>query len=161
MKIAEQTPDRLVIHVDDLAFARALLGLFIVCAGTAVVIYLNDPRPTDTDRFWGALFGAVFFLVGFLAVYERAKFVFDRATHELVWQRRRAFTKRSGNIRFEQIRDVVIQTTGSQVNPKQRLTLLVSPDEELPLSVAYAPGASGSNVELRKRIQQFIEQAGA
>jgi hypothetical protein len=157
VKISEQTSDRLVIEAGGVGFARALLVLFIVAAGAAAALYVYDPRATNTDRFWGTLLSAVLFLVAFLAVYERAKFVFDRASRELLWHRRRAFTNRSGRIPFEQIRGVVIQTTGSRVNPSKRVTLLVPPDEEIPLSVGYAPDPSGSHAKLQETIQQFIE----
>jgi hypothetical protein len=157
VKISEQTTDRLVIEAGGVGFARALLVLFIVAAGAAAALYVYDPRATNTDRFWGTLLSAVLFLVAFLAVYERAKFVFDRSSRELLWHRRRAFTYRSGRIPFEQIRGVVIQTTGSRVNPSKRVTLLVPPDEEIPLSVGYAPDPSGSHAKLQETIQQFIE----
>jgi hypothetical protein len=157
VKISEHTKDRLVIEVSARGFARALLVLSIVSVGAAGAVYLYDPRATNTDRLWGTLLSAVLFLLAFLAVYERAKFVFERATREVLWHRQRAFTNRSGKIPFEQIRGVVMQSTGSRVNPSKRVTLLVVPDDEIPLSVAYAPDPSGAYAKLQETIRQFIE----
>jgi hypothetical protein len=156
VKITEHAKDRLVIEAGAVGFARALLVLFIVSAAAAAAFYLYDPRATNTDRFWGTLAAAVLFLVGFLAVYERAQFVFNRATRELLWHRRRAFTNRSGKVPFAQIRGVVMQTTGNRINPSKRVTLLVPPDEEIPLSVGYAPDPSGSYTKLQETIEQFM-----
>ena len=156
MKIAEKTESRLVVEVSDLVFARALLILFIVFLGAGATMYLYDSRAPGSERLWGTLLAAVLFLVAFLAVYERATFVFDRTTRELVWERRRALIHRSGKIRFDQIRDVVMQRTGTRVNPKKRVTLLVSPGGEIPISVAYAPDPGGSFSALQEAIKQFV-----
>src|SRR5688572_25575566 len=103
MRIAEQTSDRLIVEAGDPAFARILLALAVVFAAVAAVMFVALPRAWRAESFQGAVLGAVLFLIGFLAVFERATFVFDRAGRTLTWRRRRAFTARSGLVPFQHI----------------------------------------------------------
>ena len=157
MKIAEQTSDRLIVEAGDPAVARILLALAVVCVGVAAVMVFALPRAWRAESVLGVVLAAVLFLGGFLAVFERATFVFDRAARTLTWRRRRAFSTRSGRVPFQQIREVVLQTSvaSGTVNPKRRVALLL-PAEELPLSVAYAPDVSGSARALVETIRKVI-----
>lgn len=156
MKIAEKTRDRLVVKAGDQTFAWLLLALAGGCLGIAGVIYFVNPRAASSESFQGTLLAAGLFLIGFLALFEQAIFIFDRKTRQLTWRRRRAFSNRSGTVPFDQIQAVISQTSLER-NPKQRIALVL-PGKELPLSVAYAPDAGGSALELAETIRQFLDK---
>ena len=156
VRIAAQTGDTLVVEAGDPAFARILLALSGICLGVAAVMLFAFARPWHTESFRGVVLGAVLFLAGFVAVFERATFEFDRAAGTLTWRRRRAFTTKSGLVPLREIREVVLQTAiGNAVNPKRRIALIL-PGSELPLSVGYAPDADGAARGLVEDIQRFI-----
>jgi len=157
MKIADQTSDRLIVEAGDPAFARILLALALVCACVTAVMFFVVPQAWRAESFQGVALAAVLFVIGYLAVFERATFIFDRAARTLTWRRRRAFATRSGLVPFQQIREVVLQTSMSAgvVNPKRRVALLLL-GEELPLSVGYAPDVSGSAHALAETIRKVL-----
>src|SRR5688572_1747222 len=143
MRIVDESHEKLIVEAGDRAFAGILLALTLGCVAVAAVALFALPNAWGVESFQGVACAAVLFLAGFIAIFERATFVFDRATRTLTWQRRRAFTATSGSVPFEQIREVVLQTgIGNAINPKRRVALLLA-DGELPLSVAYATDVSG------------------
>ena len=156
MKIAEKTRDRLVVKAGDQTFAWLLLALAGGCLGIAGVIYFVNLRAISSEGFQMALLAACLFLVGFLALFEQATFIFDRKTRQLTWRRRRVFSNRSGIVPLDQIQAVISQTNLER-NPKRRLALVL-PGEELPLSVAYAPDPGGVSLELAETIRQFLDK---
>ena len=64
---------------------------------------------------------------------------------------------RAESVRCEQIREVVLQTSpgSSRANPKRRVALLLG-EQELPLSVGYAPDVSGAAHALVQTLTRFI-----
>ncbi|NUQ63651.1 MAG: hypothetical protein HUU20_14335 [Pirellulales bacterium] len=160
MKIVEKTEDRLVIEAGDPVFAWVLLALCVASALTAAIKYLAQPHAISTESFQGLVAAAILFQVGFVAVFERATFVFDQAERTVDWRRLRIFTRRSGLVHFEEVRDVVAQTNGSPragKSCKWRIALVLA-EEEIPLSVAFAPDRSGSHRALAETIREFIGQ---
>ncbi len=98
-------------------------------------------------------------LVGFLAIFERSTFVFDRDRRQLCWERQRAWGKRSGVEAFEDIRSVATpRPLGDDGTPSRRVVLLLK-EQELPLSIGYAPDPDGACLLLADTIRQFIGEA--
>jgi hypothetical protein len=102
MKVVQKTDYSLLVKSDDLAFAGLFFVCFIVFAVLAAVQYFSYPGAFHSESFQGAVGAALTGLVGFLALFERSTFVFDRGLRVVRWQRQRALRRRSG----------VVQTTG-------------------------------------------------
>jgi hypothetical protein len=157
MKVVDRSSARLVVETGDRAFPEVLVALALGCAAVAAVMLFALPDAWRLDSFQGVACAAALFLAGFVALFERATFVFDRATRTLTWRRRRAFSAASGSMPFRHIREVVLQTAiGNAINPKRRIALLLA-DGELPLSVGYAPDVSGAARALADAIRAAIE----
>ena len=158
MKIVERSKNRLVIEAGDARFAWLLAAL---CAGSAVwaaLICIQRPSAIDSERVLGLIAASAIFLAGFLALYERARFVFDRSTRSLQWRRRRAFGSRSGNVPFDRIQAVLAQVTVSgkgSTHPKWRLALGLD-GEQLPVSVGYVPDGSAYTLSSSETVRRFI-----
>jgi hypothetical protein len=158
VKIVEQSEERLVIEAGDARFAWLLAAL---CAGSAVwaaVICAQRPSAIATERVLGLIAGSGIFLIGFLALFERARFVFDRTTRSLRWRRRRALGTRCGSVAFDRIRAVLAQVTVSGkggTHPKWRLALGLD-REQLPVSVAYVPDGSAYVLSMSETVRRFI-----
>ncbi|MGH8663758.1 MAG: hypothetical protein ACREUX_05780 [Burkholderiales bacterium] len=158
MKIVEHNRDRLVIEAGDARFAWLLAAL---CAGSAVwaaAICIQRPSAIGSERVLGLIAGSGIFLAAFLALFERARFVFDRRARSLQWRRRRALGTRAGSVPFEQIRAVLAQVTvsgKSGTHPKWRLALGLD-REHLPVSVAYVPDGSAYTLSLSETVRRFI-----
>jgi hypothetical protein len=159
MRIVLQRGDRLIVEVGDPGFARVLVVLSGVSLIAAAIVLFAVPRGWRAESFQGLVLGAVLFLGAFVAVFERATFDFDRAARRLTWRRRRIFGSRSGSVPFEQIREVVLQTSpaSSHANPKRRVALLLE-ERELPLSVGYAPDVGGAARALVETLTRFVKQ---
>ena len=158
LKIVEQGKERLVIEAGDHRFAWLLLALAIGMAGWAAVLVLERPGAIATERVLGLALGSAIFLTGFLALYERARFVFERSTCALTWRRRRAFGRRSGRVAFGRIGAVLAQVTTSgkgSTQPKWRLALSID-GELLPISVAYVPDGSAFVLGMTEIVRRFI-----
>lgn len=158
MRIVQQSGERLIVEVGDPGFARVLVALSGVSAIAAAIVLFAVPQGWRADSFQGLVLGAVLFLAAFVAVFERATFDFDRAARRLTWRRRRVFGSRSGSVPFEQIREVVLQTSpgSSRANPKRRVALLLA-EQELPLSVGYAPDVGGAAHALAQTLTRFVD----
>jgi hypothetical protein len=158
VKIVERSEDRLVIEAGDARFAWLLAALGAGSAVWAAVICSQQPSAIASERVLGLIGGSAVFLVGFLALFERARFVFDRRNRSLQWRRRRAFGTRSGTIAFDRIEAVLAQVTVSgkgSTHPKWRLALGLE-REQLPVSVAYVPDGSAYTLSLSETVRRFI-----
>lgn len=159
MRIVEQTPSSVTIEVNESGFALVLKALVLLCVFSAAFVYFGDATPKSSERFWGLLSGAGLFLIGGLAVYERATFRFDAQRQTLTWTRRRSFSQHGGTVPFEKIVRVSSRTLGNPVNPKRRLVLELV-DGELPLSSAYIPGQSTLQDAVRESIEVVMKWDG-
>ena len=158
MNVAEQSAGRLVVEAGDHRFAGVLLALCIGFAAWAVVLGLQRPGAITAERALAPMLGSAIFLAGFLALYERARFSFERSTRTLTWRRRRAFGTRSGRVAFDRIDAVLTQVTTSgkgSTQPKWRLALFIE-GEALPVSVAYVPDGSARLLSLAETIRRFV-----
>ena len=157
-KIIQQSDNRLVIETDALPLARLFLIGGIVCAVIAALKFFVQHHPTSNESFQGLIGVTAMCVIAFLALYEQSVFVFDRARRLVQWQRRRAFGKKSGEARFEEIQAVIAQRPiGDDGTPSRRVALLTT-KRELPLSVAYAPDTDDACVRLAEQIREFIGQ---
>jgi hypothetical protein len=158
--ITEESRRKLVIQAGDAAFARLLFAASALCVAVAAGLYLLHPHAATTERLQGLAASAGVFLVAALGLFERATFVFDGDARTLSWQRRRAFTTSGGTLAFDAIRDVASKTFGpggeARVNPRRRVVLVLA-QEELPLTVAYAPDPSGAFRALATQIRRFLD----
>src|SRR5581483_1031621 len=134
-KVFQQSDHTLIVETDSATFAKLCLFGGGVCAVSAAVKFLSQPHPFDNESFVGLLAGAVIGLLLFLVVFEQNVFVFDRTRRVVRWQRRRAFSKKSGETPFAEIQAVVAQRPiGDDGVPSRRVALL-TPGQELPLSL--------------------------
>lgn len=151
MRITEDTAERLTIQIDESRFAWGLIGVSLLCTVWIGVILATGRFNQNTERFWGLTCGALMFLFGGMAIFERSSFVFDKRSRELSWSRLYMFRKKSGRVPFDLIKDVVSRTLAPRVNPSRRLVLVLK-EGELPLSIAYAPSVTELHDEVRTKI---------
>ncbi len=138
-RIVEHSKDRLIVETGDPGFMRLLMLCASACILVAVGMVLTSSKVWRTEAFHGVLLAAAFFILIFLFLFERSVFVFDCTIGRLAWRKRRAFFSAGGDIMFQTIKDVVIQTSiGGPANPKRRIALLCA-EGELPLSASFAP----------------------
>jgi hypothetical protein len=78
MKIVQETAQSLIVKSNGLVLAGVFLAGFIVFGAMAVVKYFSQPGAIHGESFQGAVGAALTGLIGFLAVFERSTFVFDR-----------------------------------------------------------------------------------
>jgi hypothetical protein len=158
VKIVENSDQRLVIEAGDALFAVVLAALALGFGAWAAAILIQRPGAIATERVIGLLGGSGVFLVAFLALYERARFEFDRRRRMLTWRRRRVTGTRSGSVSFDRIRAVLVQVTVSGrtgTHPKWRLALALE-REVVPISVAYAPDGKAEVLGLSETVRRFI-----
>ncbi len=142
-KIVEHSKDRLIVETGDPEFMRLLMLCAAVCILVAICMVLTLSKAWRMEVFQGVLLAAAFFILIFLILFEHSVFIFDCATSRLAWRKRRAFSLAAGDIKFQEVKDVLIQTSiGDPANPKRRIALLCA-EGELPLSASYAPDPGG------------------
>ena len=135
-KITKDDADVLVIEV----FSRMAVG-----SGFAALFFIFYPllqrfpaTPLSEERRIGFIGAAVTCGLIYLALYEKARFVFDSKTRRLTWRRRRSLSSRHGTVPFDAIDQVVLRSCigNSRYAPKERVVLLTR-EGEFPLSIAY------------------------
>ena len=125
-----------VIHDDS----RWSTWFLIIGLGfLAFALFNHMKHPPDPERSKGCLGAASIFILTFLAAFERSVFVFNSRRRMVEWTRRRALSRRSGNIPFGEVQAVVAQSTmgesGAASIPSRRIVILTK-GKELPLSVS-------------------------
>lgn len=122
--------------------------------------------PTIRDALQGSfnvthstpLIGTALFLLGFLAVYERARFAFDPRLGVVRWSRKRCWWSREGSLPFSRVQSVVLQTSlgSTAVCPSYRIALITD-QGELPLTIAYAAGKQQGYESVAAKIRTFLD----
>lgn len=154
--IVVDSPDRLVVKVrSPLQSVSGLVGLAFL-AWLAVHWLAHNP---NTNRFIG-LIGASATCLLFALFSESGDFAFDGATSRLSWTRRSGIMRRSGNVPFSEIEQVVVRTAlgSSSAYPSERICLLTR-SGELPLTMSYSP--SRKHAEHAERLRAFLGLTGS
>jgi hypothetical protein len=165
MKVVRRDVDRLVLDSDSRALDRLLLAVAIAMAAVAATRYLQLAHPFGNESFQGAAAAGLLALVGFVGVFERSRFEFNRASGDFHWRQRRAFWERSGKIALSAIRHVVIQnpigavTRTPPLGPgvrSRRICVITDGREEIPLGISYVPDPDSRLLELAGEIRTFL-----
>lgn len=156
MRVHRPTDEVLSVKTDDSPFALLWLTVAALCAAWGAYLFFTVRSAWNRENFQGAVCGAVTGIIGFLALYERGEFTFDRGKRTFFWHRRRALRQRSGVVPFDDIRSIVVQTPiGDDGVPSRRVTV-VTESGEVPLTLAYMPDADGRIRSLAESLQKFV-----
>jgi|SRR5580700_5967598 hypothetical protein len=146
MHIARQTPQELVVvagtrWVSAICAAAALFTLYFV-------ITRHEPK--------GFLLAA-FFLLFALIMDLRKTFTFDARQRIVRWQGRKVFNSESGEIPFDDITEIRMETSraGARDVPIYRLTIITS-QATIPMAYGYS-GDGDRYSSLRGQILDFVK----
>jgi len=155
MRIYEDADFRLVVTDSSIGLSVVLFA----GGGLLLVVALFGP---DAHAPFGLIVAACFLLVCAMLLQRTARFVFDRAQRTLTWQRRRILSRSSGQIRFDDIRGIVVETTGlagEMAGGSYRLALTTA-SGPIPFSDAYQPDLARYE-SMRDRIAAFVGSGNA
>ena len=155
MRVVRSTSDDFVVVFDDVPFARVFLAASVLLGVLGVVQLARVPGGIQDERVLGCIVGTGLCLLGFFAVFERTEFAFDRRARVVRWKRRRAFRRRAGEIPFDRIESVAVQSPIGDEGVPSRRVALITRDGEVPLTLAFAPD-HGERVALADRIRRFV-----
>jgi hypothetical protein len=149
VRIYEDADFRLVVTDSSIG-----LSLVLFAAGTLLLIVALFGSRTQAQ--FGLTVSACFFLFCAMLLLRTTRFVFDRAQRTLTWQRRRFLSRSSGQVPFDDIRGVVVETTGlaGGEGGSYRLALATA-SGAIPFSDAYRPNRS-RHESMRDRIVAFV-----
>lgn len=156
MKILRPSADVLTVKTDDSPLAILWLLIFALCAAWGGYLFFTRRSPFNEENFQGALGGAVTGLIGFLALYERGRFTFDRDKKVLTWYRQRALRRRSGTVPFREIRSVFYHSPIGDEGVPSRRVVLVTDSGELPLTLAFVPDTDDRIKSLAESLKRFV-----
>lgn len=154
MRILEKTEEGLRVTHDDSRWTLWFLAIGVVFLGFALFNYMK--HPPDFEKVKGGLGAASIFILTFLAAFERSVFVFNGSRRMVEWTRRRAFSRRSGSVPFDDVQAVVAQSAmGDEGTPSRRIVLLTE-GKELPLSVGYSTSKGNECLEMASELNRFV-----
>jgi hypothetical protein len=146
MHIARQTPQELVV-------VAGTRWVSAICAGAALftlyfVITRHEPK---------GLLLAAFSLLFALIVDLRKTFTFDARQRIVRWQGRKVFKSESGEIPFDDITEIGMETrrAGQRDVPIYRLTIITSL-ATIPMAYSYS-GDGDRYSTLRRQILDFVK----
>jgi hypothetical protein len=157
MKTRQEPDGRLIVTHDDTGWAKLLLAGAVLFLGLSLHSHFSAPR--NTDRAIGALGGFATCLVASLVLFERSVFIVDPRIRLITWQRRRAWTRREGSVRFDEVKAVAVQTPiGDTGIPSRRIAFMTA-GGELPISVSYSPDHDDECLRIAARVQTALGHA--
>jgi len=144
VKIARHSRMELVVKDSNLWLA----ALFLLVSLISVNWALKDGNK-------GILVTAGIFLLFALLLAQKSTFVFDAGQRTVHWKRMRFLRVSTGSVLFDEITDVVTETSLSDGTPSYRLAI-VTPTASIPLSESYASNRRRYE-EVRETILEFLK----
>ena len=138
MRIVKDTPDTLSIEERSTFFRAAGYGTFIFL--TLAAVFYFYPAEWDPDRVYGMLATAAFCAVMYTVFYENNRFEFGHNSQWLRWSRYHFFRRKSGQLPFSEIENVVLQTQmGDHAGTPSRRIVLQTVKGDILLTIGYKP----------------------
>ena len=155
--IQEPSCDRLVLTVSDTIFENIWLGCAILFSIWSIYLYAHYPYALSLQKFQGSAAAAAVAALGYAAFFERARFIFDKASQTMQWSRTWITGSKSGTLPFSRIQQVTAMRMigDSKYYPHRRLSIRTA-EEEIFITVAFVPDARGERVEIADRIRKFV-----
>lgn len=136
MDAKESADGSLLLTYDSTRWSKWLFAGALVMAATAIYDVTIGTR--GDDRLIGLIGGIATCAIGGLVMLETTRFHVDRFQQLIQWQRRWAFQRRSGTIRFAEIRHVAIERPiGDTGVPSRRIVLHLHDGSMIPVTVGY------------------------
>ncbi|HWW20584.1 MAG TPA: hypothetical protein VNZ06_07245 [Steroidobacteraceae bacterium] len=130
MRITEDSPDRLVLQ-------EQTIWISVICGAAAVWI----GAVSVLHQAWRPLVGAALFACFGILFIRKSRVEISRSTHTVIIKITKPFNWRTVRLRFDEVKDVVIEPDAMQSNrtPSCRLALTTSSGSQ-PLSEVYSGG---------------------
>lgn len=156
MKILRDNESELAVGEDSVLLRAIGAGAIIFLLLGAGFYFLQEDPPMA--RVKGMFAGAGVLGVMFLAFYERNLFIFNKVSQWVQWTKWRAFRRKSGQLSFGQIQNVVLQSQpgSSSSSPIYRIALLTH-EGEVPLTVTY--DGDGNKKIIAERIRDLLKKS--
>ena len=90
-----------------------------------------------------------------VAFFEKMEFVFDRSRQLVSWKKRTVFSSRSGSVRFNSIKSIVIQGVTDSDNNRNTRVAIITDKETLPLSKSYT-GNRNQIIKIAQKLNQWV-----
>lgn len=138
MRTEQGSDGALIVSLDDVLWTNWLFGIAGIFIATAIYDLTIGAR--GDDRLIGLAGGIVTTVVAGLVMRERSRFVFDPFKRTIVWNRTWGFRQRSGELRFEDVEHLLVQTPiGDSGIPSRRICLKTRAGVEVPLTIGFRP----------------------
>lgn len=152
IRVDSIAPSKLVVVFDDYGFRWLLLPAVLFVFYAFVSCFQH---PFNRDHFWGGLAGAVVFFLSALLMSEKSEFVLDAERRVISWHRTRLTRRSGGEIRFERIKQILLdRPIGDEGVPSYRL-LFVTEDGNYPVSWGYIPD-TGWAMAIYGQVRDFL-----
>jgi hypothetical protein len=145
----------LLLTYDSRSWSKWLFGGALIMAATAVYDLTLGTR--GDDRLIGLIGGITTCALAGLVMLETTRFHADRFKRVIEWQRRWAFQRRAGTIRFADIRHVAIERPiGDHGVPSRRIVIHLHNGTMVPVTAGYRPDADDAIGGAAESLRQMI-----
>ena len=154
----EEKGDKLVVIASGGIFERLWLGCAVIFSVVALYKWFYHRDAFSQEGFQGSVGAAAVGLLGFVAMYERNLFTFDRGRRRvLIWSRKRLWSSKSGEVAFD---DILLVSAKSPIGddrtaPMRRIAVHTRTGE-IPITVTYTAELYQEQLKLAGRISEFI-----
>jgi hypothetical protein len=150
MKITQQDQRALVVKDFPYLLGIVVFPMSLYLCYVAVAAAVHGGR-TRNIIGWG--FSALLSFLCGVVFTKRNVFEFDLVQRQLHWRRRGLYSRQQGDVPFDDIRSVTVQSLNTSNSPTYRV-LLRTDASEIPLTEAYSTGR-----ETHERICAAINEA--
>jgi hypothetical protein len=155
MRTHKTADGALVVTYESTVVSKWLFGGFVLFA--LVAVYDVSIGTRGTDRMVALVGAMAVCALSGLVLLERSHFTFDPRTRTVRWERRWAWSTKSGSLPFDRIRSVIAQTMGeTREYPDRRICLQPIDGALVPLTAGYASDPGGELVQITEQIRAVL-----
>jgi hypothetical protein len=138
MEVTKAHDGSLLLTYDGRLWAKWLFGAAALLA--AVALYDLTIGARGDGRVIGLVLSAATLAVAAGVMFETARFRVDPARRVIEWERRWAWQRRRGTLKFEEVRHVAVEVPiGDDGIPSRRIVLHTTGGAMIPVTAGYRP----------------------
>jgi len=155
MKVIQQSTDVLIVKTE--LILAAILGIgFVVMSIFAVYSYVLYADTAQGLDFFGFGASATALLLFSVVIFNKTEFVFDRRLRIVTWKKRTIFTNRSGQLDFDEIKSIIVQSQLDNDKEKSGSIAIITKTGELPLTRAYTGANLPQIIRITEKLNQWV-----